>query len=56
VLAAVAGRLRAVVREGDTVARLGGDEFAVLLETVRHPAEADAAAARVLGALAPPSR
>ena len=30
VLAAVAGRLQQVVREGDTVARLGGDEFVVL--------------------------
>jgi diguanylate cyclase (GGDEF)-like protein len=30
-LIAVAGRLRAAVREGDVVARLGGDEFAILL-------------------------
>jgi diguanylate cyclase (GGDEF)-like protein len=30
-LQAVAGRLRATLREADTVARLGGDEFAVLL-------------------------
>jgi len=33
-LCAVAGRLVASVRPGDTVARLGGDEFAVLLEEV----------------------
>ena len=32
VLAAVAGRIRACVRDDDLVARLGGDEFAVLME------------------------
>ncbi len=41
-LAAVAGRLRTSVREGDVVARLGGDEFAVL------QAGADAEAASLL--------
>jgi diguanylate cyclase (GGDEF)-like protein len=33
-LVAVAGRLRAAVRESDVVGRLGGDEFAVLLAPV----------------------
>ena len=32
-LAVVAARLAAAVRDGDTVARLGGDEFAILIET-----------------------
>ncbi|MBN1172297.1 MAG: EAL domain-containing protein, partial [Micromonosporaceae bacterium] len=32
-LAAVAGRVRACVRGGDTAARLGGDEFAILLNS-----------------------
>ena len=34
-LVAIAHRLEACVRPGDTVARLGGDEFAVLLDDVR---------------------
>jgi diguanylate cyclase (GGDEF)-like protein/putative nucleotidyltransferase with HDIG domain len=46
VLIAVADRLRAAIREGDTVARYGGEEFAVLLpeipddETLEWRAEA----------------
>jgi diguanylate cyclase (GGDEF)-like protein len=49
-LAEVADRLRACVRNGDVVARLGGDEFAVLCE--RLPAEAVAPVAeRIVAAI-----
>ncbi|MEH3075857.1 MAG: EAL domain-containing protein [Quadrisphaera sp.] len=46
-LVAVAERLRAVVREGDTVARLGGDEFAVLLQEASRPEDAERLARRI---------
>jgi diguanylate cyclase (GGDEF)-like protein/PAS domain S-box-containing protein len=52
-LVAVAERLRAATRAGDTVARLGGDEFAVIVEE-SDPAEAQAAADRILAALRQP--
>jgi diguanylate cyclase (GGDEF)-like protein len=47
VLVAVAERLRARLRAGDTAARLGGDEFAVLLERVGGEREALAVAGRL---------
>jgi diguanylate cyclase (GGDEF)-like protein len=47
VLVAVAERLRALLRTGDTAARLGGDEFAVLLEGVGGEGEALAVADRL---------
>jgi diguanylate cyclase (GGDEF)-like protein len=55
-LAAVAGRLRACVRPGDTVARLGGDEFAILVENVNVADQADvtAVAERIKQALHTP--
>jgi diguanylate cyclase (GGDEF)-like protein/PAS domain S-box-containing protein len=53
-LVAVAERLRTVLRPSDTVARLGGDEFAVLIEDTADPAQTQAAADRLLAALAEP--
>ncbi|TKC87773.1 diguanylate cyclase [Trinickia terrae] len=53
VLAAVAGRLRAMLRSGELVARLGGDEFAVVAEDAR-PAASEALAARLIQRLSEP--
>jgi diguanylate cyclase (GGDEF)-like protein len=54
VLVAVAERLRARLRAGDTAARLGGDEFAVLLERVGGEREALAVADRLASDLRQP--
>ena len=54
-LRAVAQRLTAVVRHGDTVARLGGDEFALLLEGTNDE-DALALAHRALDSLVLPVR
>jgi diguanylate cyclase (GGDEF)-like protein len=51
VLVAIAERLRATVRAGDTVARLGGDEFAILLEDGGDPIDLSA---RLLDAMTAP--
>ncbi len=53
-LSAVAERLQADLRAGDTVARLGGDEFGVILEGVRDTGDANVAAARIGESLARP--
>ncbi|PWJ53711.1 PAS domain S-box-containing protein/diguanylate cyclase (GGDEF) domain-containing protein [Quadrisphaera granulorum] len=53
-LVAVAERLRATVREGDTVARLGGDEFAVLLDEATGEREPERLAQRLCDAVRRP--
>jgi diguanylate cyclase (GGDEF)-like protein/PAS domain S-box-containing protein len=53
-LQAVADRLRASVREGDTIARVGGDEFTVLLCSVGGVEDAVAVAQKLLEAVAEP--
>jgi diguanylate cyclase (GGDEF)-like protein/PAS domain S-box-containing protein len=54
VLCEVARRLRATLRGSDVVARLGGDEFVVMIPELEAPAQAEAAARKVLGALVQP--
>lgn len=53
-LVAVAGRLTAVLRPGDSLARLSGDEFVVLCEDLDSASQADAIAARFEAALTLP--
>ena len=53
-LAIVAQRLRACVKDGDTVARLGGDEFTVLLRQVVEPGAVAAVAERIIQSLQMP--
>jgi diguanylate cyclase (GGDEF)-like protein/PAS domain S-box-containing protein len=55
-LTELAGRLRAVVRPGDSVARFGGDEFAVLCAGEVDEAEAVRVAERVLEVVSGPVR
>jgi len=50
-LIAIANRLRASVRPGDTVASLGGDEFTILLDSLTSPDDAIDTARRLLSNL-----
>jgi diguanylate cyclase (GGDEF)-like protein len=50
-LAIVAQRLKACVKDGDTVARLGGDEFSVVLRHVGDPDSARTVAERIVCSL-----
>jgi diguanylate cyclase (GGDEF)-like protein len=54
VLVAVAERLTAVLRPGDSLARLAGDEFVILCEDLEDSAQATAMAVRFDAALAVP--
>jgi diguanylate cyclase (GGDEF)-like protein len=54
VLLALAERIKATIRPGDTAGRLGGDEFAVLLEDVESPEIVGVICERLLGALSEP--
>ncbi len=51
-LVAVAERLTALLRPGDTVARLSGDEFVILCEDIDHATQVEPIAARIDAALA----
>lgn len=53
-LIGVAGRLRTVLREGDTAARQGGDEFVLLIEDISSAGDAGSVADRIHDALTLP--
>ncbi len=53
-LVAIARRLSAAVREGDTVARLGGDEFVLLIEGVEAVDDLESMVARLVERIAEP--
>lgn len=53
-LEAVAKRLSASIRDGDTVSRLGGDEFTIILDDVARGEDVTKIAEKILNAMAQP--
>jgi diguanylate cyclase (GGDEF)-like protein len=53
-LVAVARRLTARLRSGDTLARMSGDEFVILCEDLNEPSEVSVIAARICAAIEEP--
>ncbi len=53
-LKAVASRLNASVRSGDTVSRQGGDEFVIVLAEIAQPTDAALIAEKILATLSQP--
>jgi len=55
-LVIVAGRLRRCMRAADSVIRMGGDEFIVVMPELRHQADSQMRATRILDELSLPMR
>jgi diguanylate cyclase (GGDEF)-like protein/PAS domain S-box-containing protein len=53
-LKAFSTRLTQALRASDTVARLGGDEFTIVMEKLARPEDAQALAAKIVGAMQAP--
>ncbi|NHZ99165.1 PAS domain S-box protein [Massilia sp. CCM 8734] len=53
-LKAFSARLAQTLRASDTVARLGGDEFTIIMEKLARPEDAQAIAAKIVGAMQAP--
>lgn len=56
ILAGVAGRIKAVLRQSDSVGRVGGDEFVIVLSEIAHSADAALVGQKLLQAIAAPHR